>query len=560
MVEQVSYDALYSYDMLSALIKRWAEEKPELMGLESIGRSWQDREIWMVTLTNTQTGPALDKPGFLVEANIHGSELASSFAALHLIHRLLDGYESDDRVQRLLDTRAVYVAPRLSPDGAEAVLDEGRFVRSSVRPHPHADRERGLHQCDADGDGRALFMRVPDRHGAWKACSADARLLVPRDPDEEGGQYFRLFLEGVIVDYDGATVPAAAPYEGLDLGMNFQGDWSEFPERPRAAGPFSGSEPEIQALMRFAVDHPNITGYVTCHTFGGVHLRPPLNADDDLPQWDLEIYEEVGRKATELTGYTAMSYDDLKHEPYRVKGGQIDWFYNDRGVFSWITEFWNPLSVIGTRPYTAARWLVNHPVEEALRLIRWSDEELAGEGFVDWYAFDHPQLGPVELGGWDIIRYWYNAPLDRVEREMAPHTEWVIFQALSSPRLEVRSLSARAVAPGVYRVQLVVVNAGWLPTYVSRRALDRRMCQGISVDLMLPPGAKLLSGSTKTGLGELEGRCGARTSTTWWGHVPGTPDLAATEWLVLAAAGASLRVRVRHDRAGAATADVRLDS
>ena len=97
---------------------------------------------------------------------------------------------------------------------------------------------------------------------------------------------------------------------------------------------------------------------------------------------------------------------------------EIGWFYNTQGVFSFITEFWNPLRAAGiTLEGSMSLWLGGlHPVEDELRLLRWNDEELGGKGFVPWHAFDHPQLGPVEIGGWDKIHYWYNAPFDRLER------------------------------------------------------------------------------------------------------------------------------------------------
>ena len=34
-------------------------------------------------------------------------------------------------------------------------------------------------------------------------------------------------------------------------------------------------------------------------------------------------------------------------------------------------------------------------------MLRWADVHHPGEVFIDWYPFEHPQLGPVELGGWD---------------------------------------------------------------------------------------------------------------------------------------------------------------
>ena len=39
--------------------------------------------------------------------------------------------------------------------------------------------------------------------------------------------------------------------------------------------------------------------------------------------------------------------------------------------------------------------------------------------YVDWYPFDHPQLGAVELGGWHYLGIWTNPPLDRLRAEVA---------------------------------------------------------------------------------------------------------------------------------------------
>ncbi|TMK29005.1 MAG: hypothetical protein E6G64_07695, partial [Actinobacteria bacterium] len=107
--------------------------------------SYEGRDIWLVTVTNTETGPALDKPAFLVEANIHSMEWTGCTAALHLIHKLVTEHAKDERVTRALDTRAFYVIPRLNPDGAERGLAERRFIRSSVRPYPREQQEDGLH-------------------------------------------------------------------------------------------------------------------------------------------------------------------------------------------------------------------------------------------------------------------------------------------------------------------------------------------------------------------------------------------------------------------------------
>lgn len=559
MIRPLTYDRFHRHDELTDLLGDWAAERPGLMLLESLGPSLEGRDIWLVTLTNTATGPARDKPAFFVEAGIHAAEWSGGFAALHLIHHLLDGYGSDERITRLLDTRALYVVPRLNPDGAEHVMAEGRYIRSSMRAHPREAAAPGLQLRDVDGDGRVLFMRLPDEDGPWKAHPDEPRLLVRREPDEVGGTYYRLLLEGEVEGSACDVITVSDPVEGIDLGQNLPTDWAAADRIPDNAGPYAGSEPETRAVLEAVTGRPNITGFVTCHTFGGLHLRPPLNGDERMPYADARVYDTFGAKAAGLTGYDVMSFQDLKYDPdARFRGGQLGWYYDQLGIFAWITEFWSPQRAAGIETYHPSRWLLDHPVEDDLRLIEWSDKELDGRGFVDWYPFEHPQLGPVELGGWDMINYWYNPPLHRVEAEVAPHTEWVVFQALCSPRLEVRSVTATEEAPGVYRVRAVLRNSGWLPTYVTQQALVRQVTGPVTASLSLPERARLVSGGATQSLGELEGRSGALSTTTWWGHDPGTPDLVAAEWVVAAPAGTTVTLHARHPRAGAARAEVRL--
>jgi hypothetical protein len=63
-----------------------------------------------------------------------------------------------------------------------------KFIRSSTRPYPFdEDPVDGLTVEDVDGDGRILYMRMPDPNGNYKAHPDDPRLMVARDPAEHGG-------------------------------------------------------------------------------------------------------------------------------------------------------------------------------------------------------------------------------------------------------------------------------------------------------------------------------------------------------------------------------------
>src|SRR4029453_8634093 len=126
--------------------------------LESIGKSFEGRDVWLATVTNLATGPAREKPALWIDGNIHATELAASAACLFFLKTLVEGYGSDADISRSLDTRAFYICPRINPDGAEwAMAANPKLIRSSTRPYPY-DEEAidGLHIEDIDGDGRIL--------------------------------------------------------------------------------------------------------------------------------------------------------------------------------------------------------------------------------------------------------------------------------------------------------------------------------------------------------------------------------------------------------------------
>ena len=230
---------------LEALLKEWAAQYPDITRLTSIGESHEKRPIWLLTLTNTATGPDLEKPAVWIDANIHATEVTGTTVALHLAHSLLEGYSKDPRITRLLDQGVYYIVPRVNPDGAAlALAARPRYIRSGVRPYPWNEKDDGLHEQDVDGDGRILQMRLVDPNGDWKVSELDPRLMQKREPHEQGGTYYRLLSEGLIEDFDGFLIKEARQPEGLDFNRNFPFEWRTEGEQ-HGAGPYPASEPEI---------------------------------------------------------------------------------------------------------------------------------------------------------------------------------------------------------------------------------------------------------------------------------------------------------------------------
>ena len=163
----IAFDRFYRYDELSKVLKKLAKNYPDLVGVASIGKSFEGRDIWVATVTNRRTGPAANKPSFWVDGNIHSIEVSASAACLYFIQNLIEGWGVDTDITRALDTRAFHICPRVNPDGAEwALADVPKYVRSSTRSYPFEDeRIEGYEVGDIDGNGKILRIRIPDNNG-----------------------------------------------------------------------------------------------------------------------------------------------------------------------------------------------------------------------------------------------------------------------------------------------------------------------------------------------------------------------------------------------------------
>jgi len=396
--ETVTYDPthFHTHEELTDLLGAWAAAYPALMAFTSIGQSYEHRDIWAVTVTNTATGPADEKPALYVDGNMHAGEVTGCAVALHTLHYLLTGHGTDAAITDLLDTHTLYILPRVNPDGAEKYLTTPYTLRSSVRPYPDAELDEGLTPEDLDGDGRILQMRVPDAKGEWKISAHDPRLMLKRAPGDAGGQYYRVYTEGRLNKYLHGPVKVAKPLEGLDINRNYPGNWSA---TQRGGGQYPLSEPETRAVAAFVVAHPNICAILNYHTTGGVNLSPPCaTSDATMPLKDREVYKALGTLAAEASGYPYISvYDAYPAVDERgtrsAAGGFIEWAWEGLGIWGLAPELWDIVGKAGvTFPDIKQKLLHDPSEEEGLALLKFNDEQLGGEGYIDWQTFDHPQV------------------------------------------------------------------------------------------------------------------------------------------------------------------------
>lgn len=546
-------DRYYRYDEMTRLLQDWVRQYSGIAQLDSIGKTNEGRDIWVVTITNRETGPDTEKPAYYVDANIHAGEVTGSSVALGNIQHLLTRYGTDERITRLLDETAIYVVPRIMIDASEVYLTTPYQMRSSLREYPHTELQDGIQPEDLNGDGLISYMRVKDPDGPWKISASDDRAMIPRGPDEVGGDYYFIHPEGTILNYDGGTVKVAPSKWGLDLNRNMPHDW-----RPewvqQGAGPYPLSEPETRAVADFLLDHPNIHGAQHYHTQSGVILRASsLRPDDDMQQLDLRTYKAIGKMGEEETGYRCVSiYHDFAYDKKKpIYGTFIDWMYDDLGVFSFSTELWSLPQTSGLEVPDFIKWPAERTEDDDLKMLRTLDREAEGRGFTPWTPFTHPQLGEVEIGGWDFKFGIQNPPGPFLESEINRNVPFTIRAMGTAPRLHLIDSGSEEIESGVYRIWATAGNAGFLPTYGAEVSRGHGLIKPIRATIDLPEGASLVSASPKAeqDLGHLAGRSSQYTSLAQRSQYP-NQTRTLVEWVVKAKAGTSVTITIGTPRAG----------
>lgn len=498
------------YDRLSDDLESLAAAFPRLTRLKSMGRSLQGRELWVMEVTDFESGPPESKPAIYLDGNMHASELVGSVICLKTIDTLAHGFSTDPETRRLLGDVVFYIFPRVSPDGAEYVLKTPYWVRSVLRPFPFTEERPGLYPEDLDGDGDVVEMRVPNPEGRWRISKLDARLMMPRGEGDDAGPFFDVYPEGLVRNYGGGPILLAPPRYGLDLNRNFPADWS--PYQP-GSGPFPLSEPESRAIADMVRLHPNIGIRVCYHTAVGTINRPyNTRPDADMPAPDLAAYKLLGEIGKSLTGYPMVSvYEEFGTRNAPLHGTSLEWHYQWMGLFSFVFESWNVEKKAGLGGYE--RKIPYHretgrrrarSEEESVRILKWADREIGREAFKTWESFPHPQLGEVEIGGWHKKFSLINPPPAMLAAEVANDMTFAVEIAKRLPRVRVLDTRVERGAGDEYLVTAEIVNSGFFPTFITERAIQLGKAKSVEAELVIESGGELLN-PAKMDLGHLEG-------------------------------------------------------
>ncbi|MHC4218391.1 MAG: M14 family metallopeptidase [Planctomycetota bacterium] len=105
--------------------------------------------------------------------------------------------------------------------------------------------------------------------------------------------------------------------------------------------------------------------------------------------------------------------------------------------------------------------------------LAYSDEQREGSGFVAWQPFEHPQLGPVEIGGW-VPYFRISPPPEEIDTIAEKQTAFVLDLAGRFPRVSLAEPEIIRLAAGLYEIKTALVNDGYLPTGTAMAVRNRR--------------------------------------------------------------------------------------
>jgi len=116
-------------DEINAAIQQLAAQNKNLVKIESIGTTHNNKPINLVTISSGGG----NKPAIWLDGGIHAREWASPATILYILNKLVTGYNSDSKIKKLVDGANWYIVPVLNPDGYEYTHTRDRMWRKNRR-------------------------------------------------------------------------------------------------------------------------------------------------------------------------------------------------------------------------------------------------------------------------------------------------------------------------------------------------------------------------------------------------------------------------------------------
>jgi DNA-dependent RNA polymerase auxiliary subunit epsilon len=124
-----------SYDECVDFFKSVQKTNPNLFSVETIGKTWEDRDIIAVTISKNVTEHS-KKPALFYTGTIHAREWIGIELALAFAKHIIEYIDYDPQLNTILDKTSLYLVPCANPDGFEYSRNHFAFWRKNRRKNP----------------------------------------------------------------------------------------------------------------------------------------------------------------------------------------------------------------------------------------------------------------------------------------------------------------------------------------------------------------------------------------------------------------------------------------
>jgi len=121
-----------SYKETVDFFKSAQSSNPNLFKVESIGKTWEERDIIAVSITK-DVKKNRDKPALFFTGTIHAREWIGIELSLHFAKYILEHIDYDPQLNALFDRATLYMVPCANPDGFEYSRNHFSFWRKNRR-------------------------------------------------------------------------------------------------------------------------------------------------------------------------------------------------------------------------------------------------------------------------------------------------------------------------------------------------------------------------------------------------------------------------------------------
>jgi hypothetical protein len=457
----IRWNRFYDSESTITILKKINKAYPKLTRLESIGQSYEGRDIFVIKITNYNNGDDTTKPAMYIDGNIHSNEIQGTEVSLYTAWYLTESYGKVKWITELLNDKAFYIVPTINPDGRDWFMKQANTAHSPRSGMVPTDNDLDG-EIDEDGpedlnnDGHITRMRIKDKvRGTHKEDEKYPGLMVPVE-EGQTGDYRMLGAEGYDNDGDGLVNEDGKGVYEYDPNRDWAHEWEPaYIQRGARRYPFSLKE--TSAVAKFVKAHRNIAAAQSYHNTGGMILRGPGKANNKYTRSDISVYDFIANQGEQiLPNYRYLvAWKDL----YQVYGGEFDWFYGNNGIMAFTNELWTSANMFRPNDKTSDKLgNQNHNFNKHI---------LFGDAFVPWTKVKHPIYGDIEVGGFKK-NFGRTPPSFLLEEEAHRNMAFTLFHAYHMPQLEVTRSSTRKLSNGLYEITVNIANERAIPTRLSQ--------------------------------------------------------------------------------------------